>query len=442
MNFFKNCALQRLVISRLIRLVDILLVCLLLLPVAVQAADLDDKLLEGQKMLAARNYAALRELLAPLLAEKAPPLEALFLAGMAAEMRGDYPMAIKYFRAMLTRDPALIRPRLELARSLQLDGQFDAAKYHYEQVLAGRLPDAVRRNINRELNDIRTRSPSFRFSFELASDTNPDQITSSKTVMIGGLPYTLTNYNQGKVKWGAAITMDMLYPFPQDPRWFAETYLLDYEYPGRSLDSMFGLATIGRRFKQGNDEYTLSVGGQVSTFQDQSQYRGGIVHATSLWVRLPSFAWRGDASVRTFDYSQLSPLNGKLGSLGLMATFIPNPTRRWELGFGINRYVAQDASYSYTQPIVNAHVSQEWTGGWITGLNIQGLHSSYDDPDPFFGLQRRDTEGRIEFEVLNRKIQWHGFSPQLHLGYDRRDSNLDLYAYRRFYSRIGISTSF
>jgi hypothetical protein len=87
-------------------------------------------------------------------------------------------------------------------------------------------------------------------------------------------------------------------------------------------------------------------------------------------------------------------------------------------------------------------VSQEWPGGWITGMRVQAQQAKYRAPDPFFGLARKDTEGRVELDVLNRKIRWWGFSPQLMFGYVKRESNLEIYRYDRTYSRVGLSTSF
>jgi hypothetical protein len=62
-------------------------------------------------------------------------------------------------------------------------------------------------------------------------------------------------------------------------------------------------------------------------------------------------------------------------------------------------------------------VSQEWPGGWVTGMRVQAQQAKYRAPDPFFGLARKDTEGRVELDVLNRKIRWWGFSPQRMFGY-------------------------
>lgn len=420
-----------------------LLCCALLLPLSAAANSPEARLIEAQQRLAARDYPALAQLLAPLLAEPEPALEALFLAGMAASQQGDYAAAAGFFRAMLTRDPSLVRPRLELALALQKSGDFQAARYHYEQVLsAAALPDPVRRNIYRQLGDIRAREPSLKLTLELASDTNPQQITSSRTVTIGGRPYTLSNPNSGELKWGVAASANVHVPLPSDPSWFAQAYGLAYEYPGRTLDNLYAQAAIGKRFELGRDELTLAAGGQVSSSQDRRQYAGALARASGLWAQSPNLAWRLDAEVKSYRYSRLPYLDGKFSTLGLTAIIIPTPARRWELGAAFAYYGAAEDAYSYRQPSVSARVSQEWPGGWITGLRLAALQSEYGAPDPFFGKVRRDTEGRVEIDVLNRKLRWLGFSPQLLVGYVKRDSTLEINRYHRMYSRVGLSTSF
>lgn len=416
--------------------------CFTLFSLSGQAEDEIAPLLQAQKMLAEKRYDALDELLAPFLAQPSPPLEALFLSGMAAKAQGDYDAAAERFRAMLARDPNLLRPRLELARTLQLAGDRQAAIYNYEQVLSAPLPEQVRRNIYLQLNSIRLREPSLRFTVELVSDSNPQQSTSSRVVFIGGRPYSLNNANQGELQWGVAATASGIYPFPADPSWFIQFFGQMYEYPERKLDNSYAQATIGKRLAFGTNELTLSLGGQASWNQGNEQYTGMVTRATGLWTLSPKFAWRGDMSVNTYNYQTLTFLDGELSTIALTGLYIPNPTQRWELGSFFSYYGAAEAPYSYRQPGISLFASQEWAEGWITGLRLLGSKSNFLAPDPFFGEIRRDTEGRIELILGNRKLRWHGVSPLMTIGYIQRESTLEINSYNRLYGRIGLTTLF
>lgn len=406
-------------------------------PAAARAA-----LATAEKQYAARDYAGLRATLAPLLAASTPHLEALFLSGMAAMAEGDYPTAVTAFRAMLARDPSLIRPRLELALALQKSGDRQGARYHYEQVLAAPLPEPVLRNIYRQLVAIREREPSLKLTLELSSDSNPRQTTDSRIVYIGGLPYQLNDANRAETVYGMAATADLHLPLPADPTWFTHFYGEAFEYPERELDSSYGQASAGKRFERGQHSVSLELGGHVSQFQDRRQYAGALVRIGGFYRVAPRLAVTSSLQLRSFSYPRLAFLDGTESQLNVMSVFVPTPEQRFEMGAGVSRYGAAESPYSYQQPSLSVRYAHELAGGWITGVSAEARITRYEAPDPFFLETRHDDEGRLEFDVLNRKLKWWALSPRAIVGYVKRDSNLDLYRYNRVYARIGLTREF
>ena len=400
------------------------------------------RIAEAEALFTAQKIAELKPLLATLHAQTPPHLAVLFLSGMVANLEGDYATASSEFRAMLARDPSLVRPRLELALALQKSGDRQAAKYHYEQVLAANLPDAVKRNVYKQLGDIRERLPSLRLSLNLVSDSNPKQSTNSRVVIIGGRPFTINDAGSAKAETGLLVTADASMPLPSNPSWYAHAYGEAYEYPGRELDLLYGEVSIGKRFDFGEHSASLEAGAHGAIYQHQALYNGLLARGSVFMRPLPKLALLLDGSVKSYDYPSLTYLSGNLTSLGITSIYMPAPTQRWDLGANIAYYHADEAAYSSTQPGLSARFLQEWSGGWITGLRLQGLVADYDAPDPFFGETRHDKEGRIELDVLNRKIKLWAYSPRLLLGYVKRSSSIDLYTYDRTYVRIGLSTEF
>ena len=411
-------------------------------PANPDAGKVRAALATAEKLYAARDYAALRAALAPLLAVPNPHLEVLFLSGMAAMAEGDYAAAITAFRAMLARDPSLVRPRLELALALQKSGDRQAAKYHYEQVLAAPLPEPVLRNIYRLLVDIREREPSLKLSLELSSDSNPRQTTDSRVVYIGGLPYQLNDANRATTEYGMAATADLHLPLPADPTWFTHFYGEAFEYPGRDLDSSYGQASAGKRFEHGQHNVSLEAGGHVSQYQDRQQYAGALARISGFYRLKPKTGVSSSVQLRSFNYPSLPFLDGIESQLNAMCIFVPTTEQRFETGAGIIHYDAEESPYSYLQPNLNVRYVHEFPGGWITGLRAEARLTRYEAPDPFFQETRHDKEGRLEFDVLNRKLKWWTLSPRAIVGYVKRDSNLDLYRYSRVYGRIGLTREF
>ncbi len=404
--------------------------------------NINMRIAEVQALFAAKNFSELKPLLASLRAEKPPQLEVLFISGMLASLEGDYATAANEFRAMLTRDPSLIRPRLELALALQKSGDSQAAKYHYEQVLAANLPDNVKRNVYQQLGDIRERLPALRLSVDLVSDSNPNQTTNSRVVQIGGLTYTLNDAGSAKSVFGLLVTADASLPLTSNPSWYAHAYGEVYEYPKRELNLMYGEGSIGKRFDKGQHSLALEVGVHGSTYQDKALYQGYLLRTNVFMRPLPELAMLFDVGIKSYDYNSLQYLSGHLMTMNVNTIYVPSPTQRWDFGASFAKNNAEEAAYSYTQPGLSARFSQEWAGGWIIGARLQGLVANYDAPDPFFGETRRDKEARFEVDVLNRKLKLWAFSPKLLIGYVKRDSNLVLYSYDRVYVRAGLSTEF
>ena len=101
-------------------------------------------------------------------------LSLLFNVAMTSANDGKTSIAIALLRQMLSIDPTLHRPRLELARLLYLHGDYEAAKIHFEYVLAADTPKEVRSNIQHFLKAMRINvKPSFYASVEVVQDTNP-----------------------------------------------------------------------------------------------------------------------------------------------------------------------------------------------------------------------------------------------------------------------------
>lgn len=403
----------------------------------------DPRVAEAARMFAQQeDRARLQALIDVLRAIPEPHMEVLFISGMLHAQNGQYDLAVEAFRLMLARDPALIRPRLELALALQNAGDRQGAKYHYEQALAAELPETVRRNIYRQLFDIRERQPSARLTLEMSSDSNPKQATQNRVVEIGGRPYVLNENSRAETVWGVAGTADVHWPLASDPTWFAHAYGEMYEYPGRAVDSQYLQAALGKRFEWGLHHAALEVGGHAFHREEGNRYTGATTRGTGFLRLAPQLALTTEVSWKALNYPELPYLTGSMIYAGGTGIYVPSPSQRWEFGAGVTRYRTREAAYAYTQPGVTARFMQEWAGGWITGVRLQALHAAFDAPDPFFGKAREDRELRLEFDVLNRKLKWWSFSPRLMVGYARRDSNLPLYDYKRAYVRIGLTREF
>jgi outer membrane protein len=404
-------------------------------------ANIQQRVAQAEALFAAKNYVELKPLLASLRAEKPPHLAVLFISGMLASQQGDYANAAKEFRAMLARDPSLIRPRLELAFALQKSGDNRSAKYQYNQVLAANLPEVVRNNIYTQLGDVHARLPSYHLSVDIVSDSNPKLATSNSVVYIGGLPYRVEGSGSAKSATGVRLAGTVLLPLPSDPSWFLHGEVVGSEFGKRDFNSINTEATIGKQVDWGQNNLSAEIGGHIGNFHGV-RYDGLLVRSTGFIRASDQWSLTAEILYKNYSFDTLSFNDGNLKGVGFGAIYVPKTTQRLEFLAGLSQYSAKESAYSFTQPKLGVAFTQELSGGWVGQAYLQYLVDDSPAPDPFFGIARHDDEAKVEFKLLNRKLQLWSFSPELLVGYVDRSSNIDFYSYKRQYAHIGFSTEF
>jgi tetratricopeptide (TPR) repeat protein len=377
-----------------------------------------------------------------LRAEPDPQLQVIFLSGMILVERGEYMDAADEFRRMLQEDPSLLRPRLELGRTLYLAGEYQAARYHFEQVLSVPLPEAVRNNVLRYVNAIREREPSLIISLDVVFDSNPRQATSSETVEIGGKLYTLNADAREQSGRGLGVKASGKLPFGPDRAWFVRGYLESYDYSGREFDFAYLQALGGRHFNLGPHSLDLEAGAHYAAYQGTDLYRGPNLVVTD-FVRLrQNLTLTASVDARELVYDQYSFLDGWQYVESVELRYALSPRQSLRGGGLLVQSNAEEDAFAFDGYAVNARYIREWRGGWISSIFGQFAAYRYRAIDPFFDNQRDDHEWRVELMLTNRKLMYRGLAPTFTLGYVERDSNIELYAFERTYVRVGVTKEF
>ncbi len=372
-----------------------------------------------------------------------PALQVLFLSGAIALARGKYEDAAAEFRLMLVRDPTLLRPRLELARALYLEGDYQTARYHFEQVLSAPLPEPVRNNVLAYLTQIRERVPSLVVSLDLILDSNPGQATSAEFVQIGGQLFRVAASSQAESGVGMLYTAYGKLPLPRDPSWFATAYAELYDFSGSSTDSSYLQALAGKHFDWGRHSIDLQAGGHYAGFQGSDLYTGPTWRVSDFVRLYQSISVTVGLDGRELEYRpQYQYLSGwqYIAFSELYAALTPAQSLRG--GIALIRDDAAESAYAYQGPAVHLRYVQEWRGGWIGSLFARYSQLDFDGPDPFFGITRVDRELRYELAVMNRRLQYRGFMPRITVGQVEHDSNIPIYAFNRTYVRLGVLKEF
>jgi tetratricopeptide (TPR) repeat protein len=401
-----------------------------------------EEIAEATRLLESGRIDEAQTIVSRLRASPNPDLQVLFLSGALYAIKGRYREAAEEFRLMLARDPTLVRPRLELARALFLAHEYNAARYHFEQVLASPLPDMVRLNILNYLTLIRERVPSFAFSFDIVSDSNPKQATSSSIVEIGGLLYQLNQSARAERAVGALVTAQGKVPLPSDPSWFVRGYVEHYDYPGGDLDQGYGQLLGGKHIDLGAHGLDFEGGAHLATYAGHTLYQGATWRVSDFIRVGQTYALNLAVEARDLRYEDFPFLSGwqYVGNAEIRHAITPVSSIFGGLTY--IRGLAAEDPYGFVGYGINVRYTHEFKGGWIGSLFYQYSWYGFQGVDPFFGAVRVDSDNRGELSVTNRYLSYRGFAPRLTVGMDERRSNIELYSFRRTYVRVGVVTEF
>ena len=284
--------------------------------------------------------------------QEPPDPNALFERGMTAlqaaasaedEDRRDALLdeAIAIFYAMLVEAPGLVRVRLELARAFFIKGEDDLARRHFEAVMAGGVPEPVAANVQRFLEEIRSRGRwSFNAGFALAPDTNVGAGSDERTIYIFGLPFQrdaaqLTTSGVGVSLWGGAE-----YQVPLAERWRlrAGGHASRREYEGSQFDQLYLATHLGPRWLvDGNTEGSLLASARqrwTGTVPDNREFGARLEVARRLTPRVTVL---GNASWHDRRYRTQSHLDGPVWDASLRGSWVVMPTVRADLSAGYGR---------------------------------------------------------------------------------------------------------
>ena len=378
----------------------------------------------------------------------ADPTNALFLTGLAAigaalrkEDEGDREAlldeAIVALRAILAEQPGLVRVRLELARAFFLKGDYDLARTHFEQILAGRLPPPVVANVTRFLTQIRARRRwSSYVGASVAPDSNIGAATESEIIYIYGLPFRRdgevgASSGLGLSLWGGG---EYQYPVSDKTRLRSGFHASRREYAGRGLDQTFAAVHLGPR-------WLLSRTADVSVLATAEQrWSAGKRDSQALGARLET--WRRlsprlSARVRASWQSRINRtsvhLDGPVLSLSASGSLVVSPTVRVDGVVGYNQARPRVERWRNTSRSMRLGATKALPRGFTISGSGERRWTSYEGnwfPNTD-GTPRRDRSWTLRASLLNRSFTVLGFSPELALVREVRSTNAQLYDYQR-----------
>jgi outer membrane protein len=386
-----------------------------------------------------------KRVLAISLQQNPSDYEAIFLLGLIAVAEADYGTSINNFRRILADEPQRERVRLELARAFFLQGDYDNAERNFRFARAGDLPDEVRANIDQYLAIIqRVKRWSYEVQLALADDTNVNGATTAHQVDIYGLPFTLSD--DARQTSGIGMMLDLggeWSPLLSDglkARFGGRLRRLEYgggdfddmtatAYSGVSLLFLrwqFDVIATGFQRWYGNALYNKGFGGRASA-----------LHALTRRVQVGV-----GLSAQSVTYETVAGYDGPVTSADLQIAYTITPSSVVRFTAGMGEQHARIDALANTSRWLAVNYYRDLPFGFSAGLEPSVLWTTYHAPLAAFGVTRSDNTWAIRLDLLNRRLEYRGFTPRLSFIYARQSSNVELYRYSRSQIQLGLTRQF
>ena len=409
-----------------------------------------DAVAEARALLGAGRFNEALSLLRPFLERGTVEPNVRFLVGLASLGASRQPGvaeeareilldgAIAAFRAMLIDQPGLVRVRLELARAFFYKGEDGLSREHFERVLAGNPPAPVVANVRRFLAQIRARRRwNVHLGFAVAPDTNIGGTSDERIIYILGLPFrrdaeSLTTSGVGLSVWGGG---EYQHPLGERVRLRLGMDASRREYSGGKFDQMLVSWHVGPRvLVTRTTEFSVLGNWRHQWNANDPNYfdLGGRLTLSHRFSRRLTAS--GRASWHDRRYRTRKVLDGPVRNFSLSAGWVLTPTVRLNAtaGYGRNRpeSLRNRTKSFWLQTGVSVALPKGFTVGGSGGVRWTDYEAPWFPNTPA-DERREDTTYNLRASVHNRALTFFGFSPEVSLVHEVRNTNAQLHDYKR-----------
>jgi len=380
-------------------------------PLSVPAAD--DLLVQAKQQLENGNAQGAYNLLVPLESARAGDPEFDFLLGSAALALGKNTEAVFALERVLAVQPDSAPARAQIARAYFNLKETEAAKREFENVKKQEVPPEVSATIDRFLDAItrieeadHTTIHGF-FELGIGYDTNVNSATADNQVAIpafGGLVFTLaptaTKLDDVFISFGGGVNIQ--HPISKRLAIFGG---VAYQNKTNANEDDFSTyyydANLGMSYRFDRDTLTL-VGQYNSFWVDDTQlyhdaYRNA-AGATAQWQH--DFDSRNQVSVflqysdLSYPEQQIRDANRYIGGVGYAHAFGRGTVITYTGLYGGSEKEKADNVPQLGNDVYGVRLGAQWNLNEKYSLfaNASGERRKYGGPDPFFLVDRKDTQ--------------------------------------------------
>ena len=358
--------------------------------------------------------------------------------------------AIATLLAILVDRPELVRVRLELARAFFYKGEDTLARGHFERVLAGEVPEAVKVNVQRFLVQIRARRRwTMYVGGALLPDSNIGSGSDEETIYINfagvELPFDFNPTEEQTTSGvGASLWAGGEYQHPLGERLRLRTGadLARREYSGSRFDSTNLSVHAGPRWLVDRRTEASVLASARRRWAGTSIEHDAVGARIEARRRLaPRVSANARASWHQRDYRSSEDLDGPLVDVSLGGIWTISPILRANSSIGYSQERPSRLNRRNQSRTLRAGLTAALPWGLNAGANAQFRWTDYEgfERPPHHtrdGSSREDRTRSLSFSLHKRDLTLYGFSPQLVVTHETRDSNAQLISYNRTHGEL------
>ena len=366
------------------------------------------------------------------LARKPGDKQLSFVLGMAYQSLEKYNLSIKIFRGLLRSDPNLIRPRLELAKSLYMNKDYEDALYHFEKVLSKDLPLKVEKNIKNKIQEINLFRPRHNFNISFVRDTNPNQSTSKSKIFMQGLEYQLSeNAKQYEIN-GVKFIQSSYIPFNNNFKGFFnfETEHTEYDIKDNNFSSI--QSSLGKNFIFNKLNSSLEFGPVLALYGNNLLYKGNF--ASLKFNAILSNKLNPNFLVKRNNLKYEKDYPGYNSEINIFESGIRyKSTLSQNLFFKIGKIdkISDFNFYGFDEIFGNFSIEKEFSKIGVLNLEYLRRYRKYSGKDPFFGNLRKDRIKEYNLRFNNQNFKLLGMEVQIIWRNSYGKSNQELHTFNR-----------
>ncbi|MBV8874728.1 MAG: DUF560 domain-containing protein [Metakosakonia sp.] len=368
-------------------------------------------------------------------------------AGLARS-QGNYAQAIDHYRAILSLHPEFAAVRLDLARAMFENHQYDAAEYQFRRVLQSSPPDNIQRVIAQYLERIQKGNAlTGTLSVSYLNDSNVNNASSGKTIRVGDRLFIRNKDSfpqRGEGLWFSGAMQKDVQLYDQHGLRFLATVNGKSYWNNHKFDDITSRLYAGYQWRDFRQQFALLPFYEKRWYGTENYSSGPGLRAEYSYLLSPT--WQVSQAL---EYQKLSYDDDAYRFLRGYNRYT-STTLSHALSSRVSTYAGID--FLDQQTFVKSESSHRVAirGGIQVDLPWQLSFSAgsafarrdYQADSEIFATRRKDSEQIYNLSVWHRDLYFFGVMPKLNFSYKHVDSNIDFYDYRQRNVTLSLDKNF